>query len=141
MIICALNFFYTRFAFVFQSPHTSLCSISTRALATHLYVKQLRNESKTWIEEICMCRLSNSATTKHNHRSSMLIVGCELTSTPNVCSFFSSAHTGKETADIWWVCKIASYKKHGEGEKSKQRKSFFAMLEITMASSSGFLIL
>ena len=64
----------------------------------------------------------------------MLIVGCDLTSTPKVCSFFSSAHTRKETADIWCVCKIASYKKHGEEEKSKQRKSFFAMLEITMAN-------
>ena len=70
MIICARNFFYPRFAIVFQTPHTSFCSISTSAHATHPYVKQLRNESKPWIEEICMCRLSNLATTKHNHRNS-----------------------------------------------------------------------
>ena len=71
----------------------------------------------------------------------MLLVGCVFADTPNVCCFFSGVRTGKERADIWWACLIASYDKHEEGEKRMQKESFFATLELTKASSSGFLIL
>ena len=54
---------------------------------------------------------------------------------------FFGVRTGKETAEIWCVRKIASYEKHEEGEKRMQRESFFATVELTKASSSAFLIL
>ena len=55
-------------------------------------------------------------------------------------ALFSGEQTGKKQ-QAFGVGKIASYKKHYEGEKSLQRKSFFDMLELTKANNSGFLIL
>ena len=69
----------------------------------------------------------------------LFFVGLVFVGTLIVCFFFG-VRTGKETAEIWCVRKFAFYKKHEEG-KNARRKSVFAMLEITMASSSGFLIL
>ena len=60
--------------------------------------------------------------------------------TLNVCCFFSVCAPEKKQQKIGVSAKSHPTKSMRR-EKNARRKSFFAMLEITMASSSGFLIL